>query len=420
MRDGQSRPVDFAGTGSLTLDPDVTVTRTKSFPVGPYSFFACVQSAGVWYGLGPAHYFTVIDPAAAVANSSALKMWRNTRTQLSAVPGKYLAIGESVTEGQGASSVQRRWLDLVRNALRMRYPVGGEGGGNNYIPAVYRVYGPDSPWTIPYSTRTGAITPTYWAGTLGYRSLRLSAGATVTYPVNGDSADIWYIGASSTGTLTYWVDAGPRKSVSTTAAHYYVDGRVQSVSLGSIGTHTITVQAGSADIYFGGLTVYRGDRTHGVQVYDAGYSGATVGVFRADATAFHQSMAAVAPDVITIELGLNDYLRGTSPATFKAQLHDLIASVKRLTKRPSILLIIPYALAPTVGDSARIATYATYVQQQRDLAAADPTNVALLDLSKSMPPTDSTGAGYYRSDALHPNDTGQLKIADLVTSILTQ
>lgn len=246
----------------------------------------------------------------------------------------------------------------------------------------------------------------------------MDVGAGVTYPVTGNSADIWYLGDNSTGTLTYRVDSGPTNTVSTARSAYYVDGRVQNVSLGSTGFHTITISAPQARVYLGGLTVYRGDRDKGIRVYDSAYSGATVGTFLAQA-AFQHAVAAVGPDVVTIELGLNDYLRGTSPAQFKTQLQNLIAPLKRLPKKTSVLLVVPYALSSAVGDAARVASYGTYVQQQRDVAAADPTTVALLDLSKMMPVSDTTGTGYYRPDGLHPNDAGHQRIADIVTTTLS-
>ena len=67
-----------------------------------------------------------------------------------------------------------------------------------------------------------------------------------------------------------------------TAGAYSASSRVQNVALGSAQTHTIRISASSAAIYLGGFTLYNGDRNAGVQIYDSGFSGATVATFLAD------------------------------------------------------------------------------------------------------------------------------------------
>lgn len=73
-------------------------------------------------------------------------------------PAKIVAIGESTTEGQGVSARENRWLNLLAAQLRQADPGGGAAGGENYVPATYRVYEPDSLWGRPYSS-TGSVSP---------------------------------------------------------------------------------------------------------------------------------------------------------------------------------------------------------------------------------------------------------------------
>ena len=347
----------------------------------------------------------------------ALATWETALANRATKPAKWVAVGESVTEGQGASVRSNRWLDLVTSELRTNYSMTNVIGGENYIPAVYRVYPSDSPWTDPWSSSTGTITPAYWAPDLGYRALELSAGASVTYPVTGDSADIWYVGGSGVGTLSYKVDNGSTTSVNTNVATYSASYQITNVSLGASGSHTITISATGNPVYFDGFTIYNGDRNSGIQAYDSGYSGATAYTFLQDIGGFANSIGEVAPQLVTIELGINDYSQQTDPASFKSQVQQIITAIEGLPTVPSIELIIPYqAYEPTTLAIG----YQTYVQELKSIAAADPTHVTALDLSASMPIATTSGTGDYTTDGIHPNNTGQKVVANLVYSSITQ
>jgi len=48
-----------------------------------------------------------------------------------------LCVGDSITEGVGASTFHGRWLDLLQDDLRSANPTSGigDGGGVAYLPA---------------------------------------------------------------------------------------------------------------------------------------------------------------------------------------------------------------------------------------------------------------------------------------------
>lgn len=414
-RSASDAQVDFPRkSGAVIRSTGTNLPATKTFAAGTYSYFACVLYAGTWRMVGPAKTFTV-GPTP-VQNTGALATWRKAVAGRAKAPARFVAVGDSITEGQGASTRANRWLDRTRDSLRTRFPVPGVKGGSNYLPATYRVYAPESTWGHPY-TSTGIVTPTYWTPTLGYRSLLIDAGASATYSVTGTAVDIWYAGGPPTGTLTYRVDSGPTVSVRT-AGSYSASLRVRNVSLGAAGPHKIRISAVSAGVYLGGLTVYNGDRNAGIHVFESAFSGATVATFIDDLGQFHSSVAAVSPDLITIELGPNDYLLGVSPDTFKAQLEELIAELQTLPKVPSILLVISFETAPV--DSYAAYPFSDYAAAMHQLSAEDPTHVAAVDLSQLMPESDSSGTGYYSADALHPNNAGQRRIAEIITSVLSR
>ena len=342
-------------------------------------------------------------------------LWRRAfeavGTIATTTPLKVLAIGDSVTEGQGASTKANRWIDLLRDILRKAYPVAGVTGGQNYQPAFYGVYAPDSTWGSTGIADTGSNTNITWGGNLGYRGDQMAVGATRTLTVTGTTVDLWYL--LNGGTISYAVDGGTAVSINT--AGTYANAQKTNIPLYTPGSHTIKITAVSGTSYISGLTVYNGDETKGVHMYDSGHTGWLSADPLTDLALFNAALGIVAPDLVIIELGLNDAGSSVSTSTFQTNIQSLVTSIQTLTKDPSILLIASYE--PSAGNLAGN-TWANYVTALSNVAAADPTNVGFLDLSAIMPVADTSGTGYYRTDGLHPNDSGHVYIASLVAQML--
>ena len=337
-----------------------------------------------------------------------LDRWFAAVAARATAPAKWLAIGDSITEGQGASTRAKRWVDLVKTNLRSTYAATD---GYNYLPAFYAVYTPDSTWGL-IATTTGTVTWDNWAANLGYRHAGMLTGATLVYTVQGTAADLWWL--SNGGTFTWKVDAGSATSVNT-AGTYHTDNKTR-ISLGASGSHTITIACTAGNVNFSGIAVFDGDTTSGVHFYDSAHTSFTVANFLADATEFPRAVAAVAPDLVTIELGLND-ASSVSVATFQTQLQTLINQLKALPTIPSILLIAAYQPAPSV-TAGFLAGWQSYVAAMKTIQAADPTRISVLDLTATMPTATTAGTGLYRTDGLHPNDSGHTAIATAVAPLL--
>jgi lysophospholipase L1-like esterase len=173
----------------------------------------------------------------------------------------------------------------------------------------------------------------------------------------------------------------------------------------------------SGSFTFEGITAYNGDRNAGIQLYDSGWSAATVAVpFLQKLTEFQRAVATVGPQLVTIELGGNDYENQTNLTTFKSQMQQLINSLKTQTPVPSILLIVPYQ----INEKPNGTLIKIYGDQLKAIAAADPTHIAVLDLGATLPAADTSGRGYYVTDGIHPNDSGQRAITDLLYKAITQ
>jgi acyl-CoA thioesterase-1 len=142
-------------------------------------------------------------------------------------------------------------------------------------------------------------------------------------------------------------------------------------------------------------------KEHGVQaqVIDAGVSGDTTagGLARLDWA------LADAPDLVILELGANDMLRGVDPAETRANLDAILAKLRQAG--PKVLLAGMRA-APNLGPSYAGAFEKAYV----DLAAkyAVPLYPFFLE-------GVATEAGLNLPDGLHPNAAG---VQEIVRRIL--
>ena len=162
-----------------------------------------------------------------------------------------LAIGDSLTEGQGATTRANRWLDRFSARFRAehRLPSGG-----TYVPAWYAVYAPDSPWGTPYAVNAGTATKRSWAPGLGLRSLEVRSGAVTYGGLRGTTAEIWLTPGSTT-TVTTRVDGGA--AVTRTVVPWAF--QKLTVPLGALGTHALRVATPSGgSLVLAGLVVRAG------------------------------------------------------------------------------------------------------------------------------------------------------------------
>lgn len=152
VRDAANINRDFPSATNVWISTSGTALTSpaKTFAAGSYRYFACLKVAGNWYNVGAAKTFAVgTTPPPA---GSPLAHWSAALNDRANRPATWLAMGDSITEGQGASSRDNRWITRTLNGLRAAYPTAGVVGGTGYLPGWYAVFGPDSPWT-PYSAR---------------------------------------------------------------------------------------------------------------------------------------------------------------------------------------------------------------------------------------------------------------------------
>ncbi|MDB5696227.1 MAG: hypothetical protein JWN21_1770, partial [Sphingomonas bacterium] len=257
----------------------------------------------------------------AVYNRPALRAWHAALADRVNAPAKAVWLGDSITEGLNAPSYGTRWVERALARLRLDHPTPGVAGGFNYLPAINTAFtqGAAPPQGQPYTALTGGALGFDTSFGLGARSAVFNAvGDGATYTVQGTSVTLHYVRGPATGTMSVSIDGGAATVINTAGAL-----GMQQWSSGALtpGIHTVTVtRSAGGSVYLAGLLVFNGDEAAGVHGYDAGHFGWNTTQFAAAQSNTWASLGLIAPQLVTIALGTNDYQAQTPIATFRANL----------------------------------------------------------------------------------------------------
>ncbi len=112
------------------------------------------------------------------------------------------------------------------------------------------------------------------------------------------------------------------------------------------------------------------------------------------------------PDIVIIELGANDGLRGLSPAILKSNLAEIIGRIK---KSGAKVLLLSMRIPPNYGKRYTDLFYNIYPQLSRELAIPYVPFI-LEDVALAK--------GLMQEDGLHPNEKAQALIVEKIWSHL--
>jgi lysophospholipase L1-like esterase len=353
------------------------------------------------------------------ADGQSMLPWFFGLAQRDTAPAKIVAIGDSGTEGQGASARANRWTNRLVDRLRRMYMNGT--GGQEYLPAYGTTLAPDSGWAVATYTNAGNMSQSSAAG-LGLHSVVMNAACSISWSVTGDSADIRWYGFSGGGHFTWQVDGGAATDITATAGSDQ-PANVTHISLGAAAAHTVKVNWVSGNPIIEGLTVFNGDYTTGIHVYNAGRYGYTAANFvdtaiipTGGSTSIkdgHKAIVAnIAPHLVILAIGSNDWLNdnGTTgtPTAVQGRLQTLITDCSAFTYKPSIIIPAQYNIPSGMSTSAF--PYSAYIDMFRTLEAGN-TNVKVLDFSRRFP-TPTAVPYVSATDNLHLSNAGQSLMAD--------
>ena len=349
-----------------------------------------------------------------------------------------VVLGDSLTEGQGQTAFNNRWVQRLQDVLRAKFPTTGlTGGGRGFIPARLTAtmlagsptYSSPFTATLANTTEQGGYGP-------AQSSMKITAsGDKVTIPVNCTSVDIMFVKSVNGNTLYYSWDAGATKTTFSTAASPIQDGGLLSVVLGHLavppspGANTLEIgwSSGTATAYLEGIIEYNGDETKGIQVHGAGHYGWTSATWIASAgisSNWPAAVAALSPDVIVIELGTNDQGANMVPSTFQANLTSMLAMIRNAPANVGIPVIFLMATKIQATATYPMSAYVSAAQAvaTTDIAAGNTT--AVFDLSLRFPlaqgsafvsGTDPAGL-FSATDHLHLTNKGASMWADVIAN----
>lgn len=327
-------------------------------------------------------------------------------------------IGDSVTEGQGATLLSDRWIQQANGVIRAAYPGAGAGtgGGLGFIPIGSTG---QSSFTWPVTLASGS------PGNISQGPVRdcqyfTSAGSwTWTAPAGTTSVRVMYCDiASFPGTWSYQVGSGAAVDVTTSAGAG--DGQL-TASIPISGGQVLTVAWVSGYALIDGIVHCAGDENSGITFHGCGHFGWSTTSWEQSAySPWIPSIAALVPHAaaLGVFLGLNDASTASGDLTaaqFQASLESLIGSIQAygapLSTAP-LIGIIPYEAEETFADTGG---WPAYVTAWQAVTASYPGSVTV-NLAALMQPVASD-PGYY-ADSVHPNNAGHALIGGYVADAL--
>jgi lysophospholipase L1-like esterase len=336
-----------------------------------------------------------------VPSGTGLARWNQAIGDVSTETVDVVVIGDSITEGNNATTNANRWVELLGTNLiaehgtqAMVYRPAGDGGGLA---------------SQPWSFSGGSMVTDYG---LGRRARSMQNGDTASITFAGTGFTLVHAGGPGFGSFDYIVDGGSPVTVNAGVGSLE-GGRFVTVSGLSSGSHDLDIEASGSTIIEG---VIPRVGTGGFRIWEAGHGGYGVAEY-VDLAALRWSDAieTLDPDLVILMLGGPDYIYSRSSTSFRANMETIIDHIRSLGD-PSILVLAEWRLG---GSNTYAEPWSNYVDELADLVS-DDGNLAYLDLVPTFTPgyaPADPGDGLI-DDGTHPTDTGMDVLADLVLAEL--
>lgn len=352
-------------------------------------------------------------------NAASMPHWIacTAKVKINAGSCRVLAVGDSTT--MGAFSTAGNVGDLFVGAYPARLSqylnssilpaqrdsFMGAGGNSNGTSVLFN----DS-----------RIVSTGWTGgsfTVGGDLFTATAAAALAFtPVDQvNQFTIWYVvNNPTTGVFSWTIDSGSATNITESGATGLFS---VTVPAGSLGTHVLHLNWVSGTVFFLGVEAVN-TAVGSVNVINGGYSGSTAVVWNNSSLAWRAVPAVVtlAPDLILLDLGINDWNTGTgeSIASFTSNMQALITAWKPTS---DIVLVTP-APSSIIGTGVPpLATQEQYVSAMYALASAN--SLPIIDNFNRWGSFELKSPSPYNfyGNAIHPSGNGY---SDFAQSIATQ
>ena len=356
----------------------------------------------------------------------------------SADPVDILCIGDSLTEGARVSTLEKRWVALLREKLRARFPTPGVTGGVGYLCADYYAAGTNT--DLEAFTQTGGVSDTGASDFkgrfgLGRRARVLSTvGDALSITVTCSSFDVIYkanLGGATS--LDVAIDGGLATTVSTVDAVTAAEGTRWNSGALTPGSHSIVITQKVGTTYVEGMMVYLGDEAAGIRMWESGQGGARSWSFNSPDNIWIVCVKTAFPSLVLIELGCNDWWYNSggtapygtyTPAAMVSNLTTLISAVKaQLAYATSVGIVIAHERGDggLAAGTIPLLAWSEYVAAYYGMVTADPS-LFLVDMNNALGPSPASAPGsqsMIATDKVHLNDYGSELYADAIFRAIT-
>lgn len=367
------------------------------------------QQPSVAYSVGAAQLPKWRDAASRVRNGAgrAKVLWAGDSTTTGAGAG---ASGNSAMVGAYQNSIQNQ-VAAILNARGL--PVSSNSFLSNQSTAsaatAYNAYDPRLVEGAGWADAAGF----FIAG--GTTFVSTGTGVLAFTPVGAvDTFEIYWYNNNNAGTATVNVNGGATLATLTGSGTQTV---TKTTVTAVKGVNTLNIVGGGAtQFYIMGVVAYDSTKP-AVDFIQAGQFGSLSATWIANSTtppgpAFVGTtglLAKMAPDLIVVDLTVNDSTGATSAATYTANMTTLVSALA--TFGADILLVS--GTPPNTSASA----IATIVRALAGVAAA--RNLAFLDVNaRWVNFTTANATGWFFSDGLHPNAVGYADVAKFLSAFL--
>lgn len=366
-------PIDSPHLIGVPLGPDGTALLTQQAASGMYAASTTVTAEQTRAQIVEMEF----------APLTAMFPWYAVVGKRATTPLDVLFIGDSITEGQGVTTLADRYT--AKTIVALRKALGSVAGGDGYVAG----YMKQNTIGTGLWTYTGAPTQNATYG-LGRRSMNLVAGTAMSRTFVGTGLLLFYYRLTS-ASFSYSIDGG----AATTVASGTAGEQTVSVTGLAAGSHTVTVSQVSGAPIIEGAFFYNGDETSGVRHWDGSKFGTYTSQFTPAPPNWMDPLVTINPAVIVSAWMTNDVSVYDAP-TYQTQTQTLITNLRTKSPNSLIVLLIPYPKT-TVG----LSSWADYVAASRAVASAN-ANVVVCNIGQRVPTVspDTYGLMY---DAVHGN-----------------
>ncbi len=319
-----------------------------------------------------------------------------------------VVLGDSITQGAGATSADKHWLSLLTGFANLYGSPGDEPVHNMLAASAHPFFGITTAGTVTMGPN-GPVAA----------SMVLAAGASCSFSGAYQSIDVFYTQDVSAGTLAFAFNGAAAYKTVACAGPLELDRATWSASTGgsltgqaAVGIYTITATGGPVEITgLMRLAAKAAGSPPRLVTFRAARSGYTLANFTAPSITSMLKQAAFAgtgkPHVI-IALGTNDAF-SVAPSLVKSRMLDLIGLLKAggVTRISALPPVRPSSTwAYPVGSSYDAAVGALTAAYREQGVRIIPTN-AIDFISENL-----------TTDGVHPNDAGNERMAQVVAETL--